>query len=141
MTVTLELNPELEKRLVSQASRQGLSLEEYLLSVIDTRVIPPEAADATLEEFEAAMDELSEGTDHIPVLAPEAFSRESIYGNGPLSPPAAPPAEEQFEQELLSSGILDEVQPPPHTRKPSPDRKPIEVKGKPLSETIIEDRR
>jgi hypothetical protein len=33
-----------------------------------------------VEEFEAAMDELAEGLDHVPVLAPEALSRESIYG-------------------------------------------------------------
>jgi hypothetical protein len=141
MTVTLELNPELEEHLAAQAARQGLSLEAYLLSIIETRVIPPEAVDVTLEEFEAEMDELSEGTDHIQVLAPEALTRESIYGNGPLSSPAAQPTEEQFERELMRSGILDEVHPPPHTRTPGLDRKPIDMKGKPLSETIVEDRR
>jgi hypothetical protein len=27
------------------------------------------------------MDELAEGLDHVPVLAPEALTRESIYGH------------------------------------------------------------
>jgi hypothetical protein len=52
-----------------------------------------------------------------------------------------PPTEEQFEQELIEAGILDTVPPPAGAGKPFPTEKPVEVKGKPLSETIVEDRR
>jgi len=58
-----------------------------------------------------------------------------------LSSHPEPPTEEQFEQELLESGILDSVPPPTHSRQPFAKGKPVEVKGKPLSETIVEDRR
>ena len=140
MTVTLELNPELENHLVAQAAEHGLSLEAYLLSIIETRVIHPKPRTRHWKSSKRRWLS-SAGTDHIPVLAPKALTRESIYGSGPLSPIAVPPTEEQFERELMRAGILDEVQPPPRTSKPGRDRKPIEVKGKPLSETIIEDRR
>jgi hypothetical protein len=81
MTVTLDLTPELEKRVVAQAMAQGLSLEAYLLSVIEAAAPPAAEERASLEEFEAAMDELAEGMDDLPVLAPEALTRESIYGH------------------------------------------------------------
>ena len=41
---------------------------------------PASAEQATLEEFEAAMDALAEGLEDVPVLAPEALTREAIYG-------------------------------------------------------------
>src|SRR5215210_6495740 len=43
---------------------------------------PPATGErASLEEFEAAMDELAEGMDDVPVLTPEALTRESIDGH------------------------------------------------------------
>lgn len=80
MTVTLDLAPELEKRIVGQAAAQGLSLEAYLLSIIEAAAAPASSEQASLEEFEAAMDELAEGLDDVPVLAPKALTREAIYG-------------------------------------------------------------
>jgi hypothetical protein len=51
------------------------------------------------------------------------------------------PTEEQFEQELVGSGILEGIPSPPQTGSPSQEWRPIESKGKPFSETIVEDRR
>ena len=81
MTITLDLTPELEKRIAAQAMARGLSLEAYLLSVVETAAAPAPSERASLEEFEAAMDELANGLDNVPVLAPEALTRESIYGH------------------------------------------------------------
>jgi hypothetical protein len=81
MIVTLDLAPEVETRIVAQASAQGLSVEAYLLSIIEAAAIPAASDNVTPEEFEAAMDELAEGLDHVPVLAPDALSRESLYGH------------------------------------------------------------
>jgi hypothetical protein len=36
---------------------------------------------ASLEAFEAPMDEPAQGLDDAPVLAPEALTREAIYGH------------------------------------------------------------
>ena len=58
-----------------------------------------------------------------------------------LSSSSTPPTEEQFERELVESGILDAILPPVSAGQPSQAWKPVDVKGKPLSETIVEDRR
>jgi hypothetical protein len=49
--------------------------------------------------------------------------------------------EEEIEQRLLAKGIISRI--PPRIRDADfyANRKPIEVKGKPLSEIIIEERR
>jgi hypothetical protein len=80
MIVTLELKPEVERRVMAQAAAQGVPLEAYLASVIEA-ALPIEPDECSLEEFEADMDALAEGSESLPVLPPEAFSRESIYGD------------------------------------------------------------
>lgn len=49
--------------------------------------------------------------------------------------------EDEFEQHLLKKGIISRI--PPRIRDANfyANRKPIEVRGKPVSETIIEERR
>jgi hypothetical protein len=50
-------------------------------------------------------------------------------------------SEEEFEQRLLSKGIISRIPPRIRDAEFYANRKPIEVKGKPLSEIIIEERR
>jgi hypothetical protein len=52
----------------------------------------------------------------------------------------APPGEEEFAREMLREGLFDHVPPTVPDPPPFPNRKPIAVEGKPLSETIIEER-
>lgn len=47
--------------------------------------------------------------------------------------------EYRFKEQLVRLGLLQEVRVP--SRVPEWDRTPIQVKGKPLSQTIIEERR
>lgn len=49
--------------------------------------------------------------------------------------------EEEFEQRLLEKGVISRIPSPITDLTPYRNRKLIEVKGKPLSETIIEERR
>jgi hypothetical protein len=49
--------------------------------------------------------------------------------------------EEEEELELLKEGILDYVPPAPMDQKSFEEWKPVAIEGKPLSETIIEERR
>lgn len=49
--------------------------------------------------------------------------------------------EQQFQQHLLKLGIISEIKPLITDFTPYQNRQPIEVKGKPTSEVIIEDRR
>jgi hypothetical protein len=48
MSVTLELRPEIEKRVTAEAAARGLSVEEYLTSIIEGRALrgSPDAADS-----------------------------------------------------------------------------------------------
>jgi hypothetical protein len=40
------------------------------------------AAAMSLAELDAALDELAEGSENLPILAPEAYTREGIYRSG-----------------------------------------------------------
>jgi len=81
MTVTLELRPELEQRIAVEARARGLTIEAYLTAVIEEATLPATPHGSTLEQFEADMDALAEGSDQLPVLPPEAFTREVIYAD------------------------------------------------------------
>ncbi|MGH9843990.1 MAG: hypothetical protein ACREEM_35085 [Blastocatellia bacterium] len=50
-------------------------------------------------------------------------------------------SEEAFQSRLLDAGILSELPGKLDERLPSRDFRPVIVEGKPLSETIIEERR
>ena len=58
-----------------------------------------------------------------------------------LAPPQAPLTEEELAQELLREGILDHVPPPITDLTPYQNRKPVDIQGEPLSETILKERR
>jgi hypothetical protein len=55
-------------------------------------------------------------------------------------PGSPPPTEEEFEQEMLRKGILDHVPAPIEDTTEFDNYVPVEVEGKPVSETIIEER-
>ncbi|HVQ37796.1 MAG TPA: hypothetical protein VMS31_09695 [Pyrinomonadaceae bacterium] len=83
MTVTLDLNPEVEERIVSVAKARGLSVESYILNVLEKEAMNAEASfasTATSEEWKTAFLEWvhSERPAH-PPLSDEAISREGIY--------------------------------------------------------------
>jgi|SRR5271170_7341684 len=55
--------------------------------------------------------------------------------SNPLDP------DHQVDLALLKRGLMSRIPPPITDLTPYKDRKPIEIQGKPLSETIIEERR
>ena len=79
--VVLTVNGKAELVVQDAEAYQQLLQLAARLKVIEVAAIPSAAEPATLAEFEAAMDELAEGLDHVPVLAPEALTRESLYGH------------------------------------------------------------
>ena len=56
-------------------------------------------------------------------------------GEKPLS------EEDETELQLLKEGILDHVPPTPMDQESFDEWKPVAIEGRPLSETIIEERR
>jgi hypothetical protein len=60
--------------------------------------------------------------------------------NGQISPQTLEAAEEASKQRLLEKGLPTEIKRPSRT-EPKGDRTPIKVKGNPMSQMVIEDRR
>jgi hypothetical protein len=82
MTVTLELKPEVEARVVEQAASRGVPVEGFLEAVIEDSLNGGEGQDSyqTPEEWKAALDEFANS----PAFAKAANrfvddSREGIY--------------------------------------------------------------
>ncbi len=87
------------------------------------------------------MTTLSRMLDEVKRLTPDEQRQLRAALDQLLSPSAAPPTEEQFERELVEAGILDELSHCSDAGGPTAKLKTVNVKGKPLSETLIEDRR
>jgi hypothetical protein len=79
MTVTLNLKPELEAGLVAQAQASGMTVEEYLLSVVESAVLPATQKTLSAEERAAAFEAWSAGHRATPPLSDYAVSRDGMY--------------------------------------------------------------
>jgi hypothetical protein len=82
MTITLQLSPQIEESLLSRARQSGMSVDAYVQSVIENSALGQEMLAMSPADFEAALDELSAGSERLPILPPEAFTREGIYRDG-----------------------------------------------------------
>lgn len=78
MTVTLELDPEIEASLNAQALAKGIPLDAYLRSVIEG-LVRVKAPGPDIQEFREALDRLADMGKGLPHLPSSAFNRESIY--------------------------------------------------------------
>ena len=81
MTVTLELKPEVEARVVEQAASRGVPVEDFLESVIEESLNGGEGLNSyrTSEEWEAALDEFADSPAFGRAASFVDDSRESIY--------------------------------------------------------------
>ncbi|MEN3333400.1 MAG: hypothetical protein V7641_2765 [Blastocatellia bacterium] len=80
--------------------------------------------------------------EEVKALPPDDLRKVKVLIDSLLQAPSAEVSlEDQLDQLLLEAGVISEIP----KRLPRPehlkDFKPIEVKGKPISETIIEERR
>jgi hypothetical protein len=84
MTIKIQVEPEVEASLLARARARGMTLDAYVRSLIEGAAAAAEPASSpmSLAEFDAALGELAEGSENLPVLPPEAYTREGIYGNG-----------------------------------------------------------
>jgi len=79
MTVTLKIKPEIEAGLLTQAKARGMSLEDYVLSVVEGAVFVKAHETLSAEERAAAFEAWSAGHRPTPPLSDYAVSRESMY--------------------------------------------------------------
>jgi hypothetical protein len=81
VTIRVKLDAETEARLIAQARYQGVPLErlaERLLAEALTESSPPQGA-LSVEEFHRMLRGMAEGSEGLPNLPTESFSRESFY--------------------------------------------------------------
>lgn len=79
MTVTLEIKPETQAGLSALASAAGMSLEEYVLAVIEGTALSQAPSTLSAEQRAAAFETWSAGHRHTPPLSDYAVNRESMY--------------------------------------------------------------
>jgi hypothetical protein len=82
MTVTLELKPEVEERIIAEAKARGLSVEDFIQQELEANLRTAERAEeVSSEERLRRWNEFLSSHDDIkaPPLSDEAISRESIY--------------------------------------------------------------
>jgi len=79
MTVTLKLKPEVEAGLSAQAQASGMTVEEYVLSMIEGAAFPRSHNAMSVEERAAAFEAWSVGHRSTPPLSDFAVSREAMY--------------------------------------------------------------
>jgi hypothetical protein len=83
MAIVLQLEPELESRLVAQAAAQGKSAEELLQMMVERLLLPDTTAPVSISPFERAEQFRRWVKSHeslqAPPLSDDAISRGSIY--------------------------------------------------------------
>ena len=81
MTITLEIPPEVEANLSTQATARGLSLDAYLKTLIEERagIRRQEHEQLAPEEWEKGLDELLDSVAVPEGVNEEAFHRENWY--------------------------------------------------------------
>ena len=79
MTVRLDLKPDVEANLNTQARARGIPLDAYPQSVIEDLARTEAGPSANLDDLRATLDALAKMGRDLPNLPSSAFDRESIY--------------------------------------------------------------
>ena len=80
MAITLNLPPEVEASLAAQARALGLQLNAYVQTLLGQQAgIRRAEQTINLEQFEAELDALAQGSDKLQYLPAAALTRESFY--------------------------------------------------------------
>jgi len=80
MAITLNLPREVEASLATQARARGLQLNAYVQTLLEQQAgIRRAEQTINLEQFEAELDALAQGSDKLQYLPAAALTRESFY--------------------------------------------------------------
>jgi len=79
MTVTLHFKPEVEAGLIAQAQLAGMTVEQYVLAMVEGLAIPSTSKILSAEQGADAFEAWSAGHRTTPPLSDYAVSRESMY--------------------------------------------------------------
>jgi len=79
MTVTLTLKPDVEAGLLAQAQLTGMTVEQYLLFMVEGILLPAAPNTSSPEQRAAAFESWSANHRVTPPLSDYAVSREAMY--------------------------------------------------------------
>ena len=81
MTIQVELDPELGARLAAKARAQGMPLEKAAARILEEAMASRFTASSNLSvgDFRAMLASMAEGSERLPNLPTESFTRESFY--------------------------------------------------------------
>jgi hypothetical protein len=81
VTIEVKLSPELEARLTAEAEARGVSLAKLAQIVLEQALSGHRGSDGklTVEEFHSMSTALAAGSETLPNLPTDSFSRESFY--------------------------------------------------------------
>jgi hypothetical protein len=81
MTIRLKLNSETEARLIAEARAKGVPLEHVAEQLLEEALAgrPSSRGKMSVEEFHEMLHSMAEGSERLPSLPTESFSRESFY--------------------------------------------------------------
>jgi hypothetical protein len=81
MTIRVDLNPKIEARLAAEAPSQGLPMEQLAERLLKEVLAMNSTTNGTLRvaEFHQMLEAMTQGSEKLPDLPTESFSRESFY--------------------------------------------------------------
>jgi len=81
MTITIEIEPEIQAELAAQAAARGMDMAAYAATLLKEATHVPSAGRKrlNLEQVAKLLDEMAQFSYKIPSLPDEALSRESLY--------------------------------------------------------------
>jgi hypothetical protein len=81
MTLHIEIPEDAQARLAAEAEARGLPLEAYAGDLLQQSIaqILPRKPRLTVENFHEMLRQMAEGSEHLPELPTDSFSRESFY--------------------------------------------------------------
>jgi len=81
MTIKIELSSESEAQLAAESQARGVALEQYAGNLLQEVLASPGSRSSrlTTEKFHAMLDALAKGSERLPNLPTESFTRESFY--------------------------------------------------------------
>jgi hypothetical protein len=81
LTIEVKLTPEVEARLMAEAEAQGLPLARVAELFLERALAGRSGSQGNLalDDFRTMLNRLAEGSERLPNLPTESFSRESFY--------------------------------------------------------------
>lgn len=77
--MSLNVNPDIEARLIALAQSSGLSVEDFLLHVVEEKTGHPPALRLNPEQWAEQFGAWADSFPEVPPLPDEALSRENLY--------------------------------------------------------------